>query len=70
MPKERMMEGGLSSMDAIKVVKAYEGGKLSKKQYDNLPPKLLLGIVNSKNKKGGGKKPAKKPAKKPKKSGK
>lgn len=51
-----MMKGGLSSTEAMKVVKAYEDGMLSKKQYDNLPPKLLLGIVNSKNKKGGGKK--------------
>jgi len=55
MAKERLVKGGLTSAEADKVVKAYNDGKLTKNQYEKLPPKLLKGIVNS-NKKPGAKK--------------
>jgi len=38
-----------------------KSGHITRKQYDKLPDKLLVGIINKK--KGGG--PAKKPMKKP-----
>ena len=34
--------------DNPKIKKALEDGKITKKQYDKLPDKLLLGIVNKK----------------------
>jgi len=36
--------------DNPKIKKALKDGKISQKQYDKLPDKLLLGIVNSKKK--------------------
>lgn len=54
MAKERLMKpktgNGISAKEADMVVKAYKEGKLSKKQYDKLPPKLLLAIVKKKSK--------------------
>lgn len=44
--------------------KALKDGIITKKQYEKLPPKLLDGIVKSKTKGGGKKKPAKKGGKK------
>ena len=39
--------------------KALDAGLLTKKQYDKLPSALLDGIIKSKMKNGGGKKPKK-----------
>tara|TARA_R110000822_G_scaffold101629_2_gene227898 strand:+ start:103 stop:339 length:237 start_codon:yes stop_codon:yes gene_type:complete len=61
MAKERLMKEGLTSAQADMVVKHYERGQLSKKQYDNLPAKLLLGITKKGDKKGGIKEKRKKP---------
>jgi len=36
--------------DNPKIKKALKDGKISQKQYDKLPEKLLVGIVNSKKK--------------------
>ena len=41
--------------------KALDEGLLTKKQYDKLPSALLDGIIKSKRKNGGGKKPVKAP---------
>tara|TARA_R110000850_G_scaffold135655_1_gene256813 strand:+ start:380 stop:616 length:237 start_codon:yes stop_codon:yes gene_type:complete len=62
MPAERMMKGGLDKKQAEMVVKAYDKGQISKKQYDNLPPKLLLGIVKKGDSKGGIKEKRTKPS--------
>jgi hypothetical protein len=35
--------------DNPKIKKALKDGKISQKQYDKLPEKLLVGIVNSKS---------------------
>ena len=45
MAKARMMAGGLSKTQAMKVQHAYKKGAISKKQYDKLPPKMLLNKV-------------------------
>ncbi len=45
MPMERMLKGGLNKKEAEMVVKSYNSGQISKKQYDKMPPKLLLGIA-------------------------
>lgn len=52
MAMDRMMKGGLSKKEADMVVKSFNKGQISKKQYDKMPPKLLLGIA----KRGGMKK--------------
>ena len=48
-------------MPSEMTMKALKDGLITQKQYDKLPEKLLEGIVKSKRKKGGGKKPTKKP---------
>ena len=53
MPVDRLMKGGLSKADAEFVYKKYKEGQLSKKQYEKLPAKLLLGIARKGDKKGG-----------------
>ncbi len=49
MPVNRMMNPkkgtGVSKTEAEMIAKYYKDGNLSKKQYDNLPPKLLLAIT-------------------------
>lgn len=62
MAKERLMKGGLTEPQAKMVMKAYDSGKLSKKQYDKLAPKLLLGIAKKGDAKGGIKEKRKKPS--------
>jgi len=62
MAKERLMKGGLTEPQAKMVMKAYDNGKLSKKQYDKLAPKLLLGIAKKGDAKGGIKEKRKKPS--------
>ena len=49
--------------DNPKIKKALKDGKISKKQYDKLPDKLLLGIVAKGDKKGGVKEVRKKTGK-------
>lgn len=51
MAKARMMAGGLSKAQATKVANAYKMGKISKKQYNKLPPKMLIKKVQHKKKK-------------------
>lgn len=46
-----------------KIQKALKDGKISQKQYDKLPEKLLLGIVAKGDKKGGVKEVRKKTGK-------
>lgn len=62
MPVERLMKEGLSKKDAEFVAKKYKEGQLSKKQFDKLPAKLLLGIAKKGDKKGGIKEKRKKPS--------
>ena len=62
MAKERLLKGGLTDAQAKEVIKAYEKGQLSKKQYDKLAPKLLLGIAKKGDSKGGIKEKRKKPS--------
>ncbi len=62
MPVDRMMKGGLTKKEAEMVKSAYDKGKLSKKQYDKMPPKLLLGIAKKGDAKGGIKEKRKKPS--------
>jgi len=49
MPVNRMMNPkkgtGVSKTEAEMIAKYYKDGNLTKKQYDNLPPKLLLAIT-------------------------
>ena len=49
--------------DNPKIKKALKDGKISKKQYEKLPDKLLLGIVAKGDKKGGVKEVRKKTGK-------
>lgn len=49
--------------DNPKIKKALKDGKISQKQYDKLPDKLLLGIVAKGDKKGGVKEVRKKTGK-------
>ena len=52
---------GLSKQENLQVA-VIKSGKLSKKQYDKLAPKLLLGIAKKGDKKGGIKEKRKKPS--------
>ena len=62
MAMDRMMKGGLTKKEAEMVVKSYDKGQISKKQYDKMPPKLLLGIAKKGDAKGGIKEKRKKPS--------
>tara|TARA_R110000751_G_scaffold26041_1_gene69972 strand:- start:472 stop:717 length:246 start_codon:yes stop_codon:yes gene_type:complete len=53
MPVDRLIKGGISKADAEMIHAKYKAGMLSKKQYDKLPAKLLLGIVKKGDSKGG-----------------
>ena len=62
MPMERMLKGGLTKKEGEMVIKSYDKGQISKKQYDKMPPKLLLGIAKKGDKKGGIKEKRTKPS--------
>ena len=52
MPLPRLVKA-LGKKDGDRVYKAFKDGKISKKQYEKMPPHFLLGIVKKGDSKGG-----------------